>query len=97
MDKFILAFLTLVVLFKIRKRKISTTMYEGVKGSQKLALLTYYIPPSNFVILEINLLLTFIADYFASETINTILVMVNLLVFAMPVVCVVVIGLYFQN
>lgn len=65
--------------------------------SYKQAILVYRIPPINFVVLLINLAVTFTTDLSVDETVNTLLFLINLLVFMMPLVCVMVLALYLRS
>lgn len=58
-----LAGVTFWLMWRIRKYRVPTKLYDSLKPSMKLALLMYNIPPWNFVIFLVNLGLTFLPDF----------------------------------
>lgn len=85
---------TIFLMVKIGRNKQNVLNHLNERSNYRLAMLIYRIPPINFIVLTVNFAITLITDVSEDTVINTILVMVNLLVFAMPLVCVLVIAIY---
>jgi len=86
---------TIYFMVKISQEQHGPIIFNQ-KSSYRIAILVYKIPPINFVILALNLVVTLISNI-TDTTLNTILAMANMLVFAMPLVCVPVIAVYFSS
>ena len=85
---------TIFLMVKIGRNKQNVLNHLNERSNYRLAMLIYRIPPINFIVLTVNFAITLITDVSEDTVINTILVMANLLVFAMPLVCVLVIAIY---
>lgn len=59
----LLAVIAFWLMWKIRKYNVPGPLYNGIRPSMKLALLVYNIPPWNFVMFLVNLILTFLPDF----------------------------------